>query len=97
MWHPLTSSIESGTGGFPKYKAGLEFEATTPFLPLAMSIFGITVDLNPSYGAYLIGTFISNMYVLASLGSWRTLANVNGACAQVCSGLHVFRYVWVFC
>ncbi|KAF8179174.1 hypothetical protein BJ912DRAFT_983341 [Pholiota molesta] len=26
-----------------------------------MSIFGITVDLNPSYGAYLIGTFISNI------------------------------------
>lgn len=72
-----------------KYKAGLGFELNSTFLPLAMSIFGIKVDLNPNYGAYLIGTFISNMYVLVNLGKRRTVADVIGA--QVCWGLHAFR------
>lgn len=31
-----------------------------------MGIFGLDINLTPTYGAYLIGTFISNMYVFAN-------------------------------
>lgn len=34
---------------------------TLVFHLAAMSFFGFTLDLNPTFGAYVIGTFISNV------------------------------------